>query len=327
MAVYSFITQHDIDALQRTYGFAHINAATPIAEGVENSNYMLDIVQNGKEMRAILTIFEARVAADDVPFFLHLKQHLSQKGLCCPYPFMTIQGDIYCMIQQKCAAVVSFLEGASVYHPEVRHIAQAAEGLARLHLAGMDFAMQRDNAMNMAGWKTLHHKIAHRAHSVEHRAWLALIEDELAHQAQHPMAHLPQGIIHADLFPNNVFFDTHDRLCGIIDFYFACNDSLAYDLAIVANAWCCDASGALQTDAFDALIQHYAAIRPLTHEEMHAMPHLLRAASLRFLLTRLHDVLYPQPDALVTPHNPKEYVEKLLWHRSHASSISISAAI
>jgi homoserine kinase type II len=326
MAVYSFLNDDDFAQIAKIYGFAGIAQATPIAEGVENSNYLLQISKAPSPFRrgvrgegfnkAILTIFEGRVAAHELPYFLHLKQHLQQKNYHCPTPILTQKGDISFMLHGKSAAIVSFLQGKSVLQPQIQHVEQAGEMLAKLHLAGADFAMHRANSVGLKTWQELRQKIAMQATTAQHLDWLALIDDELSHQANHPFNHLPSGIIHADFFPNNVFFDESGQLCGVIDFYFACNDAFAYDLAIVANAWCCNEKGELLTQYFEALQQNYEKIRSLTTEETQMIPHLLRAAALRFLLTRLHDVLYPSTDALITPHDPEEYVRKLLHFRS-----------
>ncbi len=317
MAVYSFLDDADFANIAEMYGFGGIAHATPIAEGVENSNYLLELRSGEK---AIFTMFEGRVDGADLPYFLRLKQHLHMRGYACPTPILTQNGDISCVIQDKHAAVVSFLQGKSVVKPTTHHTHQAGIALAKLHLAGADFNMHRNNSVGYAAWLELRQKIAIRAVEAQHLEWLALIDDELEHQAQHSFNHLPSGVIHADFFPNNVFFDKAGKLCGVIDFYFACNDAYAYDLAIVANAWCCDASGELLTSYYEALLAGLNSVRQLTTLEHAAMPNLLRAAALRFLLTRLADELYPNPNALLTPHNPHEYVKKLLHFRHSRKS-------
>ncbi len=312
MAVYSFLSDADVANIAQIYGFAEITQAKPIAEGVENSNYLLTFSDGSN---AIFTIFEARVAVAELPYFLKLKQYLHENGYVCPLPIYTKDGDLSFELHGKQAAMVSFLAGKSVLQPDANHVFQAGEWLAKLHKAGEGFAMHRANSEGFVVWQELRQKIAERACTFEHLSWLELIDNELQYQANHQSHHLPSGIIHADFFPNNVFFDDNSQLCGVIDFYFACNDAYAYDLAIVANAWCCNQAGDLQQSQYAALLAGYNQVRLVTQIEVAAMPHLLRAAALRFLLTRLHDVLYPSENAILVPHNPEEYVNKLLHFR------------
>jgi homoserine kinase type II len=315
MAVYTLLTDDDKTTIAEAYGFERILATHPIAEGVENTNYLLEYQEDdGETYRAILTIFEQRVNAAELPFFLELKRHLRGKGIVCPEPYRTQTGELLFHINGKAAAVVSFLEGKSVLHPHASHIMQAGETLAKLHLAAADFPLQRQNTMSFAGWEMIRTRIAARAVSSEHSSLLRAIDAELDYARAHWVHTLPQGVIHADFFPNNVFFDEAGTLSGVIDFYFACNDALAYDAAIVANAWCFEA-GVFQSKHYAALMAAYDVVRPFTAAERDAMPMLLRVAALRFLLTRLHDVLYHDAAALVTPHDPMEYFHILTFHQ------------
>jgi homoserine kinase type II len=325
MAVYSFINDSDLRLIEAQFEFGKITAARPIAEGVENTNYLLEAeAANGVSTKYILTIFEQRVSEADLPFFLYLKQYLRENGYNCPSPIPNQAGELYFRLQGKPATLVSFLYGKSIEPPRLEHIQQAGEWLGRLHQTARNFNMARRNSVAYADWIKLRDKIARRASASQHLEWLALIDDELTVQSDFWQNQaLPSGVIHADFFPNNVFFDESEQLCGVIDFYFACNDAFAYDLAIVANAWCFEADllqgkdFQLNADYLSALMQHYQQIRPLEMKELQAMPILLRSSSLRFLLTRLHDVLYTAPDALVQPHDPNEYVQKLLHWREN----------
>ncbi len=315
MAVYTTLTQKNYDEIAALYGFASIDAAHPIAEGVENSNYLLEYTnQEDTKNRAILTIFEQRVETVDIPFYLKLKQHLFEKNMHCPQPYHTKDGFLSCKIGEKHAAIVSFLDGTSVLHPTVGHVRQAGAILARMHLAAKDFPMTRANAMSFDGWHALRARIAERQEKLED-GMLALIDEELGFVSTHWPHALPSGIIHGDMFPNNVFFDASDTLSGVIDFYFACYDLWAYDLAIVANAWCFNEAGQCDEGAYSALLDAYDRVRPLSDDERDAMPVLLRAAAMRFLLTRVHDVLYHDPNALLTPHDPQDYVRILRYHQ------------
>lgn len=315
MAVYTTLTQSHIDSLILQYGLGSVQAAHPIAEGVENSNYILEYTtQAHQSQRAILTIFERRVSAVDIPFYMKLKQHLHESGICCPVPYLTNEGYLSCKIGDKHAVIVSFLEGKSILQPEISHVKQAGETLATMHKAAQSFPMTRPNAMSFTGWHQLRDRIAAHKEGYQHPI-LTVIDNELAYLHARWPHDLPSGIIHADLFPNNVFFNRRGELSGVIDFYFACHDLLVYDLAIVANAWCVDQKGGMIQAYYDALIQSYHSVRPLNDTEYDALPVLLRAAALRFLLTRLHDAFYHDPDALLTPHDPDEYLAILRFHQ------------
>jgi homoserine kinase type II len=317
MAVYTPLTEAEFAYVAECYGLLAIDGAHPITEGVENTNYLLEYcTQTGEAGRAILTVFEARVNREDLPFFLGLKEHLCAKTIACPMPYRTVNGAQTVEVAGKQAALVSFLHGKSVLVPTALHTQQAGRMLARMHLATADFPLTRANSMSFTGWEALRGRISERKEQIAPASLYPLIEEELAYALSHWPMGLPRGIIHADFFPNNVFFDEESQLCGVIDFYFACDDLLAYDLAIVANAWCFDAAARFDAAAYDALLAGYASVRPLNAEEREAMPILLRVAALRFLLTRLHDMLYHDPNALVTPHDPMHYARILQWHQA-----------
>ncbi len=316
MAVYTQVNDDDLATLVQAYGFGAIDKALPIAEGVENSNYLIHVTdKHAKRFKAILTLFEARVNAFDIPFYMRLKQHLSSKGIPCPVPFEA-GGNLSVKVAGKHAVIVSFVEGASILQPNKAQIAEAGAMLAKMHLAAQDFPMTRPNAMSFTGWHELRARIAVRSKRDDEQEMLNIIDKELHYLAEHWNDRLPSGIIHADLFPNNVFFDAQGHLSAVIDFYFACHDVLAYDLAIVANAWCINSNGSLHQEHYDSLVSAYDAVRPLEDAEREAIPMLLRAAALRFLLTRQHDILYPNKDALLIPHDPQEYLAILQCHQT-----------
>lgn len=325
MAVYTHITRDDLNLLRTTYGLGEILSASPIAEGVENSNYLLRYHREGETdtSRAILTIFEQRVSAAEVPFFLQLTEYLRDCGLTCPAPYHTSSGEYYTWLLSKPAALVAFLEGASVEPPAARHCEQAGAWLATMHRHTQATTLMRPNRMGLDAWGDLAGRIAALPGVESHAATLALIQDELAYQHQYWPDDLPRGIIHGDLFPNNVFFDeTGEQLVGVIDFYFACDEVLAYDLAVTANAWCADEAGALDQGAYEALLAGYQQQRVLSAAETEALPTLLRAAALRFLVTRLHDLLTHEEGSLVTPHDPQDYVRILRHHRGEHQNLS-----
>ena len=317
MAVYTQLSNEAIDQLVReTYGLGVLKFAVGIAQGVENSNYLISVDDRaGAEQKYILTLYEKRVVPEDVPFFLGLMQHLASRGIACPQPVARVDGASYGMVAGKYAAVVTFLDGQSHTQIEQVHTASLGDALAKLHRAVDGFWGQRANALSLNGWQALLEKISPRLDKIQ--AGLgALVVDELAFLNAHwPTASaLPRGIIHADCFPDNVFF-IGDEVSGIIDFYFACDDFFAYDLAITLNAWCFEPDGSLNSEKAKNLLQHYQQHRPLNDAEKKVFPVLLRGAALRFLLTRAHDWLFHEKNAMVTPKDPLEYLAKLQFHR------------
>ncbi len=313
MAVYTEVDDDELNAFVARYDIGKLLSCKGIAEGVENSNFLLRTEKNNY----ILTLYEKRVNPDDLPFFLGLMDHLASKGIECPTPIHDRAGAALSRLAGRPAAMVSFLDGVSVRRPMPRHCAEVGEALAAFHLAGQDFAIRRANALNVHGWRPLYEASAARADEVA-----SGLREELAREldmleAQWP-DDLPSGVIHADLFPDNVFF-IGERLSGLIDFYFACNDAFAYDLGICLNAWCFEGDGAFNITKARALLQAYAAKRPLTKDEFDALPLLARGSAMRFLLTRLYDWLNTPVGALVKPKNPIEYLRRLRFHRDVAS--------
>lgn len=317
MAVYTQLANEDIATLvSETYGLGELTLAIGIADGVENSNYLLlvDGVDE-TEQKYILTLYEKRVAEGDIPFFLNLMQHLATHAIACPQPVPRRDGQLYGNVAEKPAAIVTFLEGKSRTQIDPAHTASVGETLAALHLATDGFTEKRMNALALHGWQKLFDKTAPRLDEIQPGLKM-LIEDELVHLSMNmpTMMSLPRGIIHADLFPDNVFF-IDDAVSGVIDFYFACEDFFAYDLAIVVNAWCFEPGGEFNRIKARQLMSQYQRVRPLNDAEKAALPVLMRGAALRFLLTRAHDMLFPEPSALVTPRDPVEYAIKLRFHQ------------
>ncbi len=315
MAVYTDITDGDLSAFLSAYEIGTLLSYKGIAEGVENSNFLLRTTGG----TFILTLYEKRVDPQDLPFFLGLMDHLAARGLNCPQPIRQRNGAILGVLADRPAAIVSFLDGFSVKRPLAQHCGELGTALAKLHAAGNGFAIHRTNALSLQGWRPLFEQSATQADSVVSGLKEEILGDLALLEAQWPQT-LPHGVIHADLFPDNAFF-LNDRLSGVIDFYFACNDMLAYDLAICLNSWCFELDGSYNITKGTALLSHYHAERPLTADEQAAFAILCRGAALRFLLTRLHDWLRVPPGALVTPKDPVEYLKKLRFHRS-ATSLS-----
>jgi homoserine kinase type II len=310
MAVYTDVTAEDLSVFLAGYDLGELLAYKGIAEGVENSNFLVHTVRG----YFFLTLFERRVAPSDLPFFLGLMEHLAVRGLNCPQPVKSRGGEVIGALAGRPAAIVTFLDGVSIRRPHPVHCAAVGEALARLHLAGADFALTRANALSVGGWRPLYDRASARASGVQPGLDGAIAAELGRLEASWPRD-LPQGVIHADLFPDNVFF-LGDRLSGLIDFYFACTDTLVYDVAICLNAWCFEADHSYNVTKGRALLQAYGRIRALTAGEHEALPLLCRGAALRFLLTRLVDWLDVPTGALVKPKDPLEYFRKLRFHQA-----------
>ena len=310
MAVYTDVSFEELEVLLSGYDVGQPLSFKGIAEGVENSNFYLQTDRGSY----FLTLYEKRVHESDLPFFLGLMEHLAKRGIACPQPIRRKDGGQWCQVNGRPAALVSFLNGLSVRRPEVGHCASAGDALARLHEAGKDFAIQRPNALSVAGWRDLVEKTASGADSIELGLSDLIAASYRELSAQWP-AGLPSGVIHADLFPDNVLF-MNSQVSGLIDFYFACDDAFAYDLAIMLNAWCFEADGAYNITKGKSLISAYRKRRELTGEEIAALPALAAGAALRFLLTRLYDRLNHDPMALVRPKDPRDFSKRLRFHRT-----------
>jgi homoserine kinase type II len=314
MAVYTEVTDDELSEFLKRYDIGAVRSFKGIAEGVENSNYLLHVDAGF----FILTLYEQRVRETDLPFFLGLMEHLAARGFSCPQPVKARDGALVGAIAGRPAAIVTFLDGLWPKRPETRHCAAVGEALARMHVAGADFPLRRANALSVAGWEPLFRRAEARADEVLPGLAVAIAQ-ELSHLERHWPAGLPSGVIHADMFPDNVFF-LGDRLSGVIDYYFACDDAFAYDLAICLNAWCFEPDASFNITKGMAMIAGYQRVRALSEAEQAALPTLARGAALRFLLTRLVDWLNVPPGALVRPKDPIEYVKKLRFHQMTASA-------
>jgi homoserine kinase type II len=314
MAVYTDISEVELGPFLRNYSIGELLSYKGIAEGVENSNFLL----HAGEGAFILTLYEKRVDPAELPFFLGLMQHLARKGIDCPLPVHRRDGAVVGELAGRPAAIVTFLEGMWMRRPTARHCRAVGEALARLHLAGLDFEGRRRNALGVAGWRPLWDLSRARADAVE-PGLAAETEGDLGFLEANWPADLPAGTIHADLFPDNVFF-LGDRLSGLIDFYFACTDLLAYDVAVCLNAWCFERDHAFNLTKGRALLEGYVAVRPLSVAEAEALPALAHGAALRFMLTRLHDWLTVPDGSFVRKKDPLEYVRRMRFHRGVRSA-------
>jgi homoserine kinase type II len=314
MAVYTDVAADELAEFLSDYDIGELLSYKGIAEGVENSNFLLHTSAGS----FILTLYEKRVARSDLPFFLGLMTHLASRGIDCPQPVQNRSGEALSALGGRPAAIIHFLEGVWPRKPNAAHCAGVGQALAKMHLAGRDFGMVRGNALSVSGWRPLFEQAASRADELQH-GLRDFIRAELDHLESNVWPkNLPLGVIHADLFPDNVFF-LGERVSGIIDFTFACNDMLAYDVAICLNAWCFESDCSFNVTKARAFLGAYGRERKLSLAEQDALPLLARGAALRFLLTRLVDFLNVPEGALVRPKDPLEYVRKLRFQQSVAS--------
>ena len=310
MAVYTPVSDDELQAFLADYDIGEVTSFACIAEGVENSNFLVRTTRS----TYILTLYEKRVKPAELPFFIGLMDHLAKKGLSCPEPVAARDGVTLRTLNGRPAAVVTFLEG--MWHRRIQPVYCRSLGaaMAAMHVAGADFPMTRVNNLSVAGWRPLLEACGMKSNQIYHGLYNALNQELGVLERNWPDG-LPVGTIHADLFPDNVFF-LGDRVSGIIDFYFACTDALAYDLAICLNAWCFEPDGSFNVTKARQLVAGYQTVRPLSAAEREAMPVLARGSALRFLLTRLFDWLNHPEGAFVKPKDPMEYHQKLRFHHS-----------
>ena len=320
MAVYTEVTPDEASALLRRLGLGALQALTPIQGGIENTNYFVD-ADGG---RFVLTLFE-RLTAAELPFYLELMRHLAQRGLPVPGPCADAGGVILHSVAGKPAALVDRLRGTHPLAPDAQHCAALGTALARMHGAVADFPLVQPHLRGLAWWVETVPVIL--PHVTPEQARLLREELDHARQVGASAAHatLPRGAIHADLFRDNTMFEGH-RLTGIFDFYFAGVDTFLFDLAVCLNDWCIDLdTGRLAEDRAEALVGAYAAVRPLEHAEVRLLPSLLRAAALRFWISRLWDLHLPRDARVLKAHDPGHF-ERVLrariadpWHPTHAA--------
>ena len=310
MAVYTEVPDDALAEFVDSYALGDVVSFKGIAEGVENSNFYLATDKG----QFILTLYEKRVDARDLPFFVGLVEHLAGRGLPCPVPVHDQEGRAIRELCGRPAAIFTFLDGVSVRRPQTKHCEQVGRTLGQLHLAGEGFALERPNALGPAGWRPLFAQFESQADQIS-PGLRALISDELDALEEGWPSELPRGIIHADLFPDNIFF-MRDAVSGVIDFYFACNDAFGYDLAVCLNAWCFETDYSFNITKGQALFRGYQSVRKLTEAERDALPILARGAALRFLLTRGYDWINTLSDALVKPKHPLEYARRLRFHQT-----------
>jgi len=310
MAVYTEVSNEDLERFVAEYDIGEITSIKGIAEGVENSNYLMQT----RTDRFILTIYEKRVKPKDLPFFLGLMDHLAVAGIPCPTPIHGKDGQALRQLSGKPAAIVSFLDGVWPKGRTPNHCAALGEAVAQMHVAGSGFETRRPNDLRVTAWRPLFDSCRNRAEEVMPGLEAEIATELDALEGMWP-TDLPEGVIHADLFPDNVFF-LGGKLSGIIDFYFACNDWFAYEIAICLNAWCFEPDHQFNITKAKHLLSAYRRVRPFSQAELAVLPLLARGAAMRFLLTRLYDWLNRVDGALVRPKDPLEYLNKLKFHQS-----------
>ncbi|NKB56112.1 MAG: homoserine kinase [Alphaproteobacteria bacterium] len=309
MAVYTEVSDEDLIDFVGAYDIGDVVSFKGIAEGVENSNYLLQTTQGPY----ILTLYEKRVRATDLPYFLGFMEHLAAQGIACPTPLHDREGTALRELCGRPAAIITFLEGMWPRRIQPHHCAELGTALARLHIAGTTFDLHRKNDLSVEDWRPLYDSCVPGAHDVD-PGLCAIVGPEIDYLEANWPTGLPSGVCHADLFPDNVFF-LGDKLSGMIDFYFACNDFFAYDLGICLNAWCFERDGSFNVTKARLMLSNYRKVRAFSDAELRALPLLARGSAVRFLLTRLYDWLNHPEGALVKPKNPLEYLGILQFHQ------------
>lgn len=307
MAVFTPVSEAQAAVFVQSLGLGRLHALTPIAEGVENTNFRLKV----DEGLFVLTLFEGRTDEASLPFCLGLTQHAAERGLPCARALTYQNGGAIGRLNGRPAAILNWLPGAARAKPSLADQTAAGAILARLHLAGASYAARRDDPIGPAARRALYDRCCVRATDAD-RHLLERVSPLVREDAPDPAASLPRGAIHGDYFPDNILFQG-TTVSGLIDFYFACFDALAYDLAIALSAWGFDENGAPDPAALKAFQTGYETYRPLTGAERAALPELGAAAVVRFTLTRLHDRLFHDRDALVTPKDPAPFLRRLDW--------------
>jgi len=319
MAVYTRLARLELEEHLQKYSLGKLIDVKEIVEGIDNSNFILTTEKG----RFILTIFESRIDKNELPFFINFKLHLAQKGICCPHPILDNSGASVVDLKNKKSVIVTFLSGKTLkvredgYYDNVtpNHCFEIGKILAKLHEATLDFKMMRKNELGQQGWKPLFSKIESHLENYQKNLSAEILENLnfLEKSWKHDFL---SAASHLDLFPDNVFFEENQKVSGVIDFYFAANDALIYDFAIVANAWCFDEKNNFLQQNFDELVRGYESIRKFSAAEKNFLKIALVGAAMRFLLTRLHDMFFTPENSLVKIKNPQEYLAKLRFFKS-----------
>lgn len=308
MAIYTEISFSQVQLILKDYNIGHLKKLIGIKKGIENTNYLLVTSKN----KFILTIYEKRVNSKELPFFMHLMKKLNAKQINCPKPILNKKRKFLFTVEKKLASITSFVHGKEKKNHSLNESKIIGNNIAKLHLATKNIKLYRKNNLSLQSWFALNNLIKKSKNKKINRLckWIDTILQDL--KKQWP-SNLPSGIIHADLFHDNIFF-LKKKFSGFIDLYFSCNDAYVYDLAICINAICFDSKFKFKANKAKALIKGYQQIRKLTKKEILALPYLLRGAAIRFYLTRLYDQLNQQKGAIVKVKNPNEFLQKIKFH-------------
>lgn len=320
MAVYTTIGSEQMAAIIDEFDVGALVSAKGIAEGVSNSNWLIETEGTGSgSLRFILTIYESRVDAGDLPFFLGLLDHLAEHNCPVPRTIHDRENRPFRLYEGKALALIEFLPGVSVSEPTPGQARAVGAALASIHLAAADFPASRANAMDLVAWQRLLGDCGEQGLATIHPKLDRIVSSELEYLSAKWPTGLPRGVIHADLFPDNVLM-RGEEVAGLIDFYFACRDLLAYDVAVTHAAWCFSGDGArFDPELSRALLEGYEAVRPLGPDERQALPILARGAAMRFIATRAYDWLHTPLGALVTRKDPMAFVRRLAFYADPAN--------
>jgi homoserine kinase type II len=321
VAVYTHLAAEDLAGLIGEYDVGALVSAKGIAEGVSNSNWLLETTAG----RFILTMYERRIDTADLPFFLGLLDHLAEKGSPVPRTIHDRSGAAFRTIEGKAVALIEFLPGVSIDRPGQKQARAVGEALAGIHLAAADYRAERSNAMDLAAWRSMLGDCSEEGLAGIDPSLPTLVQEELGFLEAEWPRDLPRSVIHADLFPDNVLM-LGDKVSGLIDFYFACTDITAYDLAVTHAAWCFAPDGVFRPDIAAALMAGYESARPLSAQERAAIPVLARGAAMRFLASRAYDWLHTPPDALVTRKDPMAFARRLEFYTAAGGEAFPTAA-
>lgn len=309
MAIYTKVSHEEIEKLLSNYDLGKLVKHTAIIAGIQNSNYFIDT----EKARYVLTIYENSLEYKDLPFFLKLMEHLAKQGVHCPLPMATKSGDALTEFKGKPSAIVSFVKGQEATAITAEIISELGQNLAKMHLAGKDFNMQRKNPLGPEGWRGLFAEIKNKKNNLGAEI-IEEINDNLEFLTRNWPENLESGIIHGDLFPDNVLFTDDDKVSGIIDFYFSCNDYYIYDIAVCMNAWCFEEDLSFNENKANTLLKSYNKIRKITDEELSALPIIAAGAAMRFFLTRVYSLLLNEDEEVVKHKDPSEYLYKMKFH-------------
>ena len=311
MAVFTKISKEEIENFLKNYSIGSLLSYEGIIEGIENTNYKIATSNHNY----ILTIFEKRVNTEELPFFMNLQKDLVAHGFDCPLPIENNNGSIINKIKNKSAVIISFLEGKKLQSIMPIHCKEVGSMIARFTNITKTSNLKRENSLNIHSWNSIFQKCK-KTNDNLYDEYFKILEKEIIFLKNNWPDKLPKAIIHADLFQDNIFF-IEDKISGVIDFYFSCEDFIAYELALAINAWCFDFKEGFQPNNYLSLMEGFNQYSSINSDEIKFLNILLRGAAVRILVTRLHDMIYHPKDALVIPKEPKEYLKILEWHQQN----------